>query len=198
MTELLTRTLNWIGMAATPTLVEQLGDYQAWLAEEATRAGGIGPGERDRLEERHVADSLLFAGVWDQSSFAPVIDVGSGAGLPGIPLAIVTPHRRFLLVDRSGRRVELLRRAIRVLSLGNVDVIQADIGTVDWSKATVVSRASLPPAALLGLMREVGTPHELLVAGSRTERPVVPGFETVEIPSEILDRPVWILRMAQT
>ncbi|MEX0757051.1 MAG: RsmG family class I SAM-dependent methyltransferase [Acidimicrobiia bacterium] len=198
MTELLTRTLNWIGIAATPTLVEQLGDYQAWLAAEATRAGGIGPGERDRLEERHVADSLLFAGVWDQSSSAPVIDVGSGVGLPGIPLAIVTPHREFLLVDRSGRRVELLRRAIRVLSLGNVGVIHADIETVDWSKATVVSRASLPPAALLGLIGEVGAPHELLVAGSRIERPVVPGFETVEIPSEILDRPVWILRMAQT
>lgn len=198
MTELLTRTLKWIGVPATSATVGRLGVYQEWLAEEASRAGGIGPGESDRLEERHLADSLLFAGVWDQSSSAPVVDLGTGVGLPGIPLAIVAPHRRFLLVDRSGRRVELVRRAIRVLSLSNVDVIQAQIETVDWSNSTVVARASLPPRDLLGLIGGCGTPHELLVAGSRIERPVVPGFETVEIPSEILDRPVWILRMAQT
>lgn len=198
MHELLTRTLHWIGIAPRPELLDRLGAYQAWLADEAARAGGIGPGESGRLEERHVADSLLFAGVWDRSSSIPVIDLGTGVGLPGVPLAIVSPHRRFLLVDRSGRRVRLVRRAVRVLSLENVEVAQAQIEAVDWSNSTVVSRASLPPSLLLRLVESRGMPHELLVAGSHVERPAVPGFETVEIPSEILDRPVWILRMAQT
>lgn len=193
----LLRSLEWIGVSPDDDLIAQLSMYRAWLADEGVRSGGIGPGEGDRLDSRHLADSLLFAGVWDQEAVNPVLDVGTGVGLPGVPLAIVFPNRRFVLLDRSQRRVELANRAVRVLALPNVDVRQGDIAGYDWSDSTVVARASIPAAQLLELAN-ARSPRELLVAGSHVRRPDVAGYEVMEIPTEILDRPVWILRMARS
>lgn len=170
--------------------------FRDWLIDEAIPAGGIGPHELDRVVDRHIVDSLLFAGVWQASG--PVMDLGTGVGLPGLPLAICTPQRHFRLVDRSARRVSLVRRAVRVLELANVEVIKGDILDCDWSGWSVVTRASLPPDRFRRLVADKGMPEELLIAGSHRERPEVAGFETEEIPPEILDRPVWILRMGRT
>ncbi len=191
----LIRALRWIGVDPTPLVTSRLGDYAAWLRREAVPAGGLGPGEDARIEQRHLADSLLFAGVWADPGSQPVLDVGSGVGLPGIPLAIVFPATRFRLIDRAGRRTRLAHRAVRVLGLDNVEVVRADIEDIDWTGSTVVSRAALAPSRLLGVVARRGPPGELLVAGSWKRRPHVPGFETVEIPAEILDQAVWILRM---
>jgi 16S rRNA (guanine527-N7)-methyltransferase len=191
------RALEWAKIDASDELLARLATYRQWLTTEAAAAGGIGPLERSRIDARHLADSLLFAGVWDARSDGPVLDVGSGVGLPGIPLALAVPDRRFVLLDRSGRRARLLRRAARILQLDNVDVVEGDVADFDWSGHTVVTRASLSPAALLELARSKGPPDELLVGGSHRVRPESPGFESVEIPSEILAWPVWVLRMAQ-
>ena len=196
MTHALTHALEWAGIEPTATLLDQLATYRQWLTSEATTAGGIGPDERERIDSRHLADSLLFAGVWDGDP-GPVLDVGTGVGLPGVPLALALPQRRFVLLDRSGRRIRLLRRAVRILELSNVDVLEEDILGFDWSGHTVISRASLPPGRFLELVEVKGRPRELLVSGSQMARPEAPGFEVIEIPSEILARPVWILRMAQ-
>lgn len=192
----LSRALVWASIEPTPRMVEQLSVFRDWLIDEALPAGGIGPHEIDRIDDRHIVDSLLFAGVWQTSS--PVMDLGTGVGLPGLPLAICTPDRHFRLVDRSARRVSLVRRAVRVLELTNVEAIEGDILDCDWSGSTVVTRAALPPGHFRRLMADKPMPDELLMAGSHRERPEVPGFETLEIPVEILDRPVWILRMART
>ncbi|MEX1006078.1 MAG: RsmG family class I SAM-dependent methyltransferase [Acidimicrobiia bacterium] len=197
MSNSVTRALVWIGGDANDVLLRKLDTYRDWLTTEALRAGGIGPDEVGRIDSRHLADSLLFAGVWDRQSTRPVLDVGTGVGLPGIPLALAAPDRPFVLLDRSGRRIQLLRRATRVLGLENVDVVQGDLGEFDWAGHTVVARASLSPARLLEWAEATGRPEELLVGGSHRQRPDVPGFVTVEIPSEILAWPVWILRMAQ-
>lgn len=190
----LDRTLRWLGVPSE--LRFRLEDYGDWLVTEAIAAGGLGPKEADRVLDRHIVDSLFFAGVW--SAVGDVLDVGSGVGLPGIPLAIIAPDRHFVLLDRSRRRVELARRALRILSLGNVDVVYGDLATTDWSSYVVVSRASLSPARLRMKAETDGPPRELLVAGSHVAPPTVPGFEIAKIPPEILDRPVWILRMAQS
>lgn len=192
--DVLDRVLHWLGVPAS--VRPRLERFADWLTSEAIDAGGLGPGEGSRLLDRHIVDSLLFAGVWSQPG--NVLDVGSGVGLPGIPLAIIAPTRHFVLLDRSARRVELARRASRVLNLENVEVLQGDLETFDWSDLVVVSRASLSPERLRERVAVVGPPRELLVAGSTVAPPQVSGFETVEISAEILDRPVWILRMAQS
>jgi len=194
----LTRALEWSGVEANSELLAQFEVYRQWLGTEAVAAGGVGPEEVSRLEERHLADSLLFAGIWDGDLPHPVLDVGTGVGLPGIPLALAHPQRHFVLLDRSRRRIGLAHRAVRILGLGNVELVETDVDSYDWREHTVVSRASLPPAALLDLAQRKGEPVELLVAGSHRGRPEVTGYQTIEIPVEILDRAVWILRMAQS
>lgn len=190
----LDRTLRWLGIQSD--LRPRLEEYGAWLATEAIAAGGLGRKEGTRVLERHIVDSLLFAGVW--SGGENVLDVGSGVGLPGIPLALAAPERHFVLLDRSRKRVELARRALRVLSLDNVEVVHGDLAATDWSSYVVVSRASISPDGLRMKAEADGPPQDLLVAGSHIAAPTAAGFEVLKIPTEILDRPVWILRMVQT
>ena len=59
-----------------------------------------------------------------------VLDLGSGAGLPGVPLAISAPERSFVLLDRSSRRVRFLKQVVRNLSLSHVEVVEGDFGQV--------------------------------------------------------------------
>ena len=76
----------------------------------------------DEMIIKHLLDSLSI------ESFLPsgsVLDIGSGAGLPGIPLAVVRPNQQFTLVDASFKRVAFLREVKRRLKLTNIDVIHA-------------------------------------------------------------------------
>ena len=95
--------------------------YAALLAAAGVERGLIGPREADRLWDRHLLNSaavgeLLRAG-------ESVVDVGSGAGLPGIPLALARPDVRVTLVEPMLRRTEFLREAIEALGL-EVDVVR--------------------------------------------------------------------------
>lgn len=169
--------------------------YGEWLATEGHRAGGIGPGEIERIDRRHLADSLLFAALVPADS-EEVWDLGSGAGLPGIPLAITHPDTRFTLLDRSGRRVDLMRRAIRVLGLQNCQAVQGDIRDLEDPVETIVSRASMPAEELGRIANRLLSRGGVAVAaGSWRERPEVEGWKTIEIPQDVLDQTIWLLIM---
>ena len=173
--------------------LESLEDYVHWLADEAAAAGGIGPNEVPQLLERHVGDALTWLQPIDAAPIS-LLDVGSGVGLPGIPLAIALPNTQITLLDRSGRRCGLLRRAIRVLDLQHVVVRQDDVTGVDDQADVVVSRASLPPDQLLPHLRRIA--RVLAIVGGSTAAPVeVPGYTTVKIESRYLDSPRWMLIM---
>ncbi len=175
--------------------IGQLERYRNWLATEALAAGGIGPEEVDRLHDRHIADALLFMSQI-RPSHKEIWDMGSGVGLPGIPLAIALADRKVTLIDRSGRRVRLAKRALRVLGLSNCSVVQADIRQVSGTVDVLVARASLPPRELAPIAVRHLTPDGLaVVAGSWVSEPTVEGWTTVEIPRQLLDQPVWLLKM---
>jgi 16S rRNA (guanine527-N7)-methyltransferase len=100
-----------------------------------------------RLIARHVLDSLSLA---PQLRGRRVLDLGTGAGLPGMPLAILRPQLSFTLVDRAERRIRFVQQVCLELEVSNVDAIAADFASVRVTAPfdTVVSRAVAKPAAL--------------------------------------------------
>jgi 16S rRNA (guanine527-N7)-methyltransferase len=92
------------------------------LAREGEERGLIGPLEPPRLWTRHIINCALVAPVL---SPGVVGDIGSGAGLPGIVLAIAMPDVRFVLIEPMERRVVWLEEQVRALGLDNVEVVRA-------------------------------------------------------------------------
>jgi 16S rRNA (guanine527-N7)-methyltransferase len=170
--------------------------FRQWLVTEAAAAGAIGPREADRVDDRHIGDSLVMArGIGDVDE---VWDIGSGAGLPGVPLAIGLPGKRFVLLDKSGRRVDLLRRVSRILNLENVVVKQGEIEHLSGPVAAIVSRATLPPERARHEFHRLLAPGGVaVVGGSWSRRPDHVGWESIEVDRTVLDREVWLLIMHQ-
>lgn len=127
--------------------------YHGWLAEHATVRGLIGPREVPRLWDRHILNCVALADVIPQG--AVVADVGSGAGLPGIPLAIARPDVSVILIEPLLRRSTFLDEVVADLGLANVRVVRGraedkavrkEVGLVD----VVTSRAVAPLGKLAG------------------------------------------------
>ena len=190
------RTIQWIG--GDPAAATKLASYASWLVAEAIPAGAVGPDEADEVESRHIADSLVFAAGFEPMP-TDLIDVGSGAGLPGIPLAIAFPATAVTVCDRSGRRADLLRRVRRLLDIPNLTVLESEIGAVEGLYQGLVARAVAAPAVLRPHIDRVVVPGGVaVVALSRTHRPdpaVADHGEFIEIPEDVLDSPAWLLRM---
>lgn len=194
--ERLERLGSEFGFALHDEQLRLLEAYSGWLEREALEAGGIGPNEQSQLLGRHVGDALTWLRPMERAP-ASLLDIGSGVGLPGIPLAITLENTEITLLDRSGRRCGLLRRVIRVLDLQNVEVRQADIAQELVQHDVVVSRASLPPQQLLPHLQRL-TLGIAIVGGSTTGPIEVPGYSTVKIESRYLDSPRWLLIMQRS
>jgi len=98
------------------------------------------------LVTRHVLDSAAGAPILlrELSPGSRIIDAGSGAGLPGVPLAILMPEHRFILVERSARRVGFLRNALAACRIRNATVSEEQIEDVDVRADAVTCRAYHP------------------------------------------------------
>lgn len=112
-------------LALTAGQLEAFEAYAALLAEWNARVNLTALTGAREFAERHVADSLS---AWSAENFAAgasVIDVGSGAGFPGLPLKIVHDGLRVALLDSNGKRVEFLRAVVSRLKLRGVCVVHA-------------------------------------------------------------------------
>ncbi len=87
---------------------------------------------RDPLDmvTRHLLDSLAVLPAIDVLPIGTILDVGSGAGLPGIPLALARPHWRVGLLDSNGKKARFLRHAVRTLGLANAEVYESRAETL--------------------------------------------------------------------
>lgn len=94
--------------------------YVDWLADAGIERGVIGPREVPRLWERHVLNCAVVSELIDADE--SVVDIGSGAGLPGVALAIARPDLDIVLVEPMGRRVDFLRETVSLLGLESVSV----------------------------------------------------------------------------
>lgn len=199
-----------LGVDLTEEQRSLLDRYAAWLSTEGVSAGAIGPSEVPRILDRHIADSLVYlAGLGPETAsnrMASIIDVGSGGGLPGIPLAIAIPTWKVTLVDRSAKRADLARRAVRILGLHNVDVRTAEASRMTGRFEGVVFRASLSVVRATEAYLTLGSPDAVGVIGlsRRHERPEVPAAPegvAYHLSCEgvgVLDSPAWLLRMQRT
>ena len=137
--------------AAYPTL-EELSEL---LETDGVARGLIGPNEGPRLWERHILNCAVVAELLPDSG--SVVDMGSGAGLPGLVLAIVRPDLNVSLVDTQARRVRFLSEAIEQLGLqGQCNAVQGRF-PVAWGAQVnpkvdaVVARGLAPLPELVGL-----------------------------------------------
>ena len=159
---------------ATAVFGERLGlaqRYAELLADIGVDWGILGPHEIDRLWERHLLNCGVVAELLEPGE--QVADIGSGAGLPGLPLAIAKPGLRIVLIESLLRRTEFLRTAVTELGL-DVEVVRgrAEDPAVRESvggRDAVVSRAVAPLDKVtrwsLGLLRPGG--RMLAIKGER-------------------------------
>jgi 16S rRNA (guanine527-N7)-methyltransferase len=110
-----------------------------------------------RILDDHLADSLVALELESLQAAHRVADVGSGAGLPGLPLAIALPHVQFVLVESSSRKCAFIGRAAEVCGLENVDVVASRIE--DWREGLAGIDVVLARAlARLEVVIEYGAP----------------------------------------
>ena len=153
--------------SALPTAVR----YADWLSDAGVVRGLLGPREAPRLWERHLVNCALLAdGIGTGETVA---DVGSGAGLPGLVLALCRPDLRTTLIEPLQRRAEFLSEVVVDLEL-DVEVLRARAEDVAGGRVfdSVVSRAVAPLPKLLGwclpLVRPGG--QVLAMKGASAER----------------------------
>jgi 16S rRNA (guanine527-N7)-methyltransferase len=159
------------------------------LAEDATVRGLIGPREVPRLWERHLLNCAVVADLIDPG--AAVCDIGSGAGLPGLVLAIRRPDLEVSLVEPLLRRTTFLDESVVALGLGNVRVIRGRAeelrGSQEWD--VVTSRAVAPMERLIGwslpLVRSGGA--VLAMKGSTVEAELGAAARAIRSAGGVLD-----------
>ncbi|GAA3919472.1 16S rRNA (guanine(527)-N(7))-methyltransferase RsmG [Microbacterium invictum] len=114
--------------------IDQARQFASALAEHGEARGLIGPLELPRLWSRHILNSAVAAPLFPAGG--RVGDVGSGAGLPGIVLAIARPDVHWVLIEPMERRVVWLREQSEQLGLDNVELVRAR--AEDWSDGAVL------------------------------------------------------------
>lgn len=110
-------------LSVTDEMCSQFETYYKLLAEWNKVMNLTGITEKSEVYEKHFLDSLAIAKVTDLKQAESLIDVGTGAGFPGIPLKIVFPHLKVTLLDSLNKRVKFLNAVIEALHLENVETL---------------------------------------------------------------------------
>ena len=135
----------------------RLERFAALLAEENGRQNLVSTTSLDAVWQRHFADSLQLLDHVPRAA-SPWLDLGTGAGFPGLALAIARPETATVLVESRKRRVDWLSRAIAALGLENCRVIGARLENVESFPAGVITaRAFAPLGKLLALSARFST-----------------------------------------
>lgn len=143
--------------------IDQARDYATQLVLDGDMLGLLGPREMPRLWTRHILNSAVVAELLKPGE--SVADVGSGAGLPGIPMAIARPDVSFTLIEPMERRSGWLAEQVENLGLRNVSVVRARAEEVPAGGFDVVTaRAVSALPKLLRLTVPLLKPHGRVLA----------------------------------
>jgi 16S rRNA (guanine527-N7)-methyltransferase len=155
----LSESITSLGLTVSPAQLDQLARYRDLLAASSREFNLTSLRDPKSIERRHVIESLAFSNWLDQRGHLQgtlrVLDIGTGAGLPGIPMKIAWPALEVALLESVGKKCRFLELACRELQLHGVEVIEGraeDFGRNPDHRETydlVVARAVAPLPVLL-------------------------------------------------
>ena len=123
MSKIFERKLNELGVELTDNMKRQFDIYYEMLTEWNKVMNLTGITEYEEVNEKHFIDSLSIVKVIDMSKIDKIIDIGTGAGFPGMPLKIAFPHLKVTLLDSLNKRIKFLNDVIGALELENIETI---------------------------------------------------------------------------
>lgn len=180
--------------------------YADLLARDSEKLGLLGPRELDKLWSRHILNSAVVAELIADGE--KVADIGSGAGLPGIPVAISKPECQVTLIEPMERRSDWLKEVVAELGLDNVRVFRARGEELDPQFDVVLARAvaALPklirfaiPSVVAGgrLLALKGTKAEVEMDDAKTlaKKFKLDSFEVVYAGGDKLDEPTKLVEV---
>lgn len=139
--------LTQLNIEATPELLEKFEGYMDAVLEWNEHVNLTAIKDREEFVQKHFVDSILCYGRSEMDKAEKVLDLGTGAGFPGVPLALIYPEKKFLLVDSLNKRLKIITEICGKLGITNVEVLHGraeEIGRMkDYREAfdVCVSRA---------------------------------------------------------
>ena len=152
----MTAPANWTN--AFPFLTPEAGHmmtqlpalYEEWNAQ----INVISRKDMEGIWERHIIHSLCIGGIMPHRPGLRILDIGTGGGFPGIPLAIAFPHVHFTLVDSIGKKIKVVQAIVDALGMSNVTALHARGEQVPGPFDVVVTRAVAPAQTLMAWTRK--------------------------------------------
>ena len=151
-----------VGIQLTNRQINAFQHYEQQLLDWNTRFNLTAVRDMEGIRSKHFLDSLTCALAWRGKAPERLIDIGTGAGFPGIPLKILYPRLKLTLVDSVGKKLDFCRHIIQTLGLDHVTLIQAraeELGLqhehreqYDWAVARAVANLSVLAEYLLPLV----------------------------------------------
>ena len=166
MEKLAQDTAALLGIRLTPRQIACFERYEKELLEWNARFNLTAIRETEGIRAKHFLDSLTCMLAWRDAPPASLIDIGTGAGFPGIPLKILYPALSLVLVESVGKKAEFCRHVAAALGLERVEVIQSraeEVGQMakyrerfDWAVARAVANLPILVEYLAPLVRVGG------------------------------------------
>ena len=173
----------------TDRQAEQFAQLDALYRDWNSKINVISRKDIDNLYEHHVLHSLAIAKWIPFQPDTTILDVGTGGGFPGIPLAIMFPQCQFVLVDSIGKKIKVASEVAKALGLTNVVCKQERVEEEKEKFDFVVSRAVMPLPDLVNLVRKnISNKHRnaipnglIVLKGGDLQAEVAPYIKTAEI-----------------
>ncbi len=189
---MLRQVAEQLGVAIDDRALAELGAYLVELDHWSRHVNLVSQRDLERFVERHIVDSLVGApALAGLGSSLEIADIGSGNGLPGVPLAIVLRPRRMLLVEARRKRASFLRAVARRLSDVPLEVRNVRAENLATSEPAtldaVVSRAAIPVSSLLAIAGRLLRPGGLLILHRELEASLPDPGRSLVIPQGLGD-----------